>query len=116
MDETNSGYSKHVGGLKGNKIDDSTVSRLLIFGTMIDSSQLAIAEGLESLFNHGFSSEAALCGARSGVTPTHDFDYLLNSPTWYHDRWYFGRINYGKSPDLGFRACGFLCRRYASLL
>ncbi len=24
MDETNSGYSKHVGGLKGKKIDDST--------------------------------------------------------------------------------------------
>ena len=24
MDETNSGYSKHVGGLKGRKIDDST--------------------------------------------------------------------------------------------
>ncbi len=22
MDETNSGYSKHVGGLKGKKIDD----------------------------------------------------------------------------------------------
>ena len=24
MDETNSGYSKHVGGLRGKKIDDST--------------------------------------------------------------------------------------------
>ena len=28
MDETNSGYSKHVGGLKGKKIDDNLLSQV----------------------------------------------------------------------------------------